>query len=82
MTLEKISRFVWLIVVWIMYDLAYDGIVLKSIHRNNSRANVNFDGNEAVVLGIIAFLVGTQVFYLFIQLFRKKETDDETDNST
>ena len=82
MTLEKISRFVWLIVIWLMYDLAYDGIVLKSIHRNTSKININFDGNEAIVFGLITFLAGTYVFYLFLQLFKKKKSDDKTDNNT
>jgi hypothetical protein len=76
MALEKISRFVWLVVVWLMYDLAYDGIFLKSIHRNTLKMNINFDGNDAVIFGVITFLAGTYVLYLFFKLFRKKKTNN------
>lgn len=71
MTLEKLSRFLWLFFVFLLYDASYKGIIEQSIHENTSRTNINFDGNEAIAFGIITFIAGTYLLYLVINMFRR-----------
>ncbi len=71
MTLEKFSRFLWLFFVFLLYDISYKGIIEQSIHENTSRTSINFDGNEAIFLGVITYIAGTYLLYLVINMFRK-----------
>ena len=79
MTFEKFSRFIWLLAVWFMYDIAYDGVMLKSIHHNTPKVNINFDGNGAIIIGILAFMAGTYLLYLVLGTFGIKSKNNEID---
>lgn len=76
---KAIQGIILLFFVWMMYDISYKGIVLKSIHHNTSKASINFDGNEAIFFGILTFLAGTYLLYLLLGLLKRKSKDEETD---
>ena len=76
MTFQKISRFIWLFAVLFMYDIAYDGILLRSIHHNTPKVNINFDGTGAIVVGFLALITGTYLLYLTLGTFKGKNKMD------
>ena len=82
MTFNKYSKFFWLLGVLIMYNIAYDGILLKSIHYNSSKININVDGTEAIVIGILALIAGIYLLYLTLELFTGKDKNEKTDDNT
>jgi hypothetical protein len=75
--MEKWFSIVLVILVGMLYDYSYKGIILQSIHENTSKVSINFDGNEAIVFGSLTYIVGTYLLYLILGLFKKKDKDEK-----
>jgi len=71
--MEKWFSVVLLFLVGMMYNYSYKGIIIQSIHENTSKVSINFDGNGAIVFGILTYIAGTYLLYLLLELFKKKD---------
>lgn len=78
-SIEKVYSLILLPIIWMMYDISYKGIVLESIHENSSKESINFDGNEAIIFGVLTSIAGTYLFYLLLKFFKGKSKDEKID---
>ncbi len=61
------------LIVIILLDISYKGLVLRSIHQNTSRSNMNFDGEQAQIFGFITLVSAIYLLYLVIGILRNKQ---------
>jgi len=75
--IEKLSRLIWLGLGGFLIYLSYHGMILQSIHFERGNSNINLDGTQALIFGILTFLSGLYLIYLFICLYSSKNSQDE-----
>jgi hypothetical protein len=60
-----------------LLEVSYQGIILQSIHKNNWKINMNFEGTEAIIFGVITFIANIIFIYLALGMLKGKKDVDE-----
>ena len=73
MILKNLEIFLWLFFIFLFYDISYKGIIERSIHENTFNTSINFDGNEAIVFGMLTYIAGTYLLYLVLNMLSENK---------